>query len=100
MNLHLEIDRSRLATSRLVGIACDVGDVASLLRDHDIGLLVRPEASEFAARIDELLADPARAEAMGDRARQVARTVYSQDAIADKLEVFYRTTVAACKARH
>ena len=44
-----------------------------LLRDNDIGLLVRPEASEFAARIDELLADPARAEAMGDRAREVAR---------------------------
>ena len=56
--------------------------------------------SEFAARIDELLADPARAEAMGDRARQVARTAYSQDAIADKLEVFYRTTVAARKAGH
>ena len=81
-------------------VACDVGDVASLLRDHDIGLLVRPEAGEFAARIDELLADPARAEAMGDRARQVARTAYSQDAIADKLEVFYRTTVAARKAGH
>jgi glycosyltransferase involved in cell wall biosynthesis len=76
-------------------VACDVGDVARLLRDHDIGLLVRPDATEFAARIDELLANPARARAMGDRAREVARTTYSQDAVADQLEKFYRKTIAA-----
>ena len=81
-------------------VACDVGDVASLLRDHDIGLLVRPEAREFAARLDELLSDPARAEAMGNRAREVARGVYSQDAIADKLEIYYLKTCAARAARH
>jgi glycosyltransferase involved in cell wall biosynthesis len=76
-------------------VACDVGDVAGLLRDNDIGLLVRPEAIEFASRIDELLDDPVRAKAMGDRAREVARTTYSQNAIADKLEAFYRRTIAA-----
>jgi glycosyltransferase involved in cell wall biosynthesis len=81
-------------------VSCDVGDVAGLLRDNDIGLLVRPEAGEFAARIDELLNDPVRAEAMGDRAREVARTTYSQDAIADKLEEFYRKTIAARAARN
>ena len=81
-------------------VACDVGDVAILLRDHDIGLLVRPEAAEFAARIDELLADPGRARAMGDRARDIARTTYSQDAVADRLENFYRKTIAARAARH
>ncbi len=80
-------------------VACDVGDVAGLLRDNDIGLLVRPEASEFAARIDELLADPARAGAMGDRAREIARTSYSQDAVADRLEDFYRRTIAARAAQ-
>lgn len=81
-------------------VACDVGDVADLLRDNDIGLLVRPDAVDFAARIDELLADPARARAMGDRAREVARTSYSQDAVAEKLEMFYRNTIAARAARH
>ena len=80
-------------------VACDVGDVANLLRDHDIGLLVRPEAREFAARLDELLSDPGRAEAMGNRAREVARGVYSQDAIADKLETYYLKTCAARAAR-
>jgi glycosyltransferase involved in cell wall biosynthesis len=81
-------------------VACDVGDVAGLLRDNDIGLLVRPDAAEFAQRLDELLADPARAGAMGDRAREIARTSYSQDAVADKLEDFYRRTIAARAARH
>lgn len=80
-------------------VACDVGDVAGLLRDNDIGLLVRPEAGAFAARIDELLADPDRARAMGDRAREVARTTYSQDSIADKLEAYYRKIIAARPAR-
>jgi glycosyltransferase involved in cell wall biosynthesis len=80
-------------------VACNVGDVAGLLRDNDIGLLVAPEPVEFAARIDELLADPARAAAMGDRAREVARTTYSQEAMADKLEDFYRKVIAARAAR-
>jgi glycosyltransferase involved in cell wall biosynthesis len=81
-------------------VACDVGDVAGLLRDNDIGLLVRPDAAEFAARIDELLRDPVRAAAMGDRARHVARNAYSQEAVADRLEAFYRKTIAATAARN
>lgn len=80
-------------------VACDVGDVASLLRDNEIGLLVSPDADDFAARIDELLRDPARAEAMGDRARQIARTTYSQATIADKLEEFYRRIITAKAAQ-
>ena len=74
-------------------VACDVGDVATLLRDNDIGLLVRPEAGDFANRIDELLCDLARVEAMGDRAREIARTSCSQDAIADKLEEYYQKLI-------
>jgi glycosyltransferase involved in cell wall biosynthesis len=70
-------------------VACEVGDVANLLRDNDIGLLVPPESEEFARRLDELLGDPARAVAMGNRARDIARTTYSQEAMADKLESFY-----------
>jgi glycosyltransferase involved in cell wall biosynthesis len=81
-------------------VACDVGDVANLLRDNDIGLLVKPEAADFAAKIDELLSDSARAGVMGDRAREIARTTYSQDAIADKLEDFYRKTIAVRSARN
>ena len=78
-------------------VACDVGDVADLLRDNDIGLLARPDAADFAARLDELLRNPARAAEMGARARDVARTHYSQDVLADKLETFYRNVIAARK---
>jgi glycosyltransferase involved in cell wall biosynthesis len=76
-------------------VACEVGDVAGFLRDNDIGLLVKPDAAQFADRLDELLSDPARANAMGDRAREVARSTYSQGAIAGKLEKFYRRVIAA-----
>lgn len=79
-------------------VACDVGDVAELLRDNDIGLLAKPEPVDFAAKLDELLADPARAKAMGDRAREVARTTYSQDAAGEKLEQFYFATLAGRSA--
>ena len=81
-------------------VACDVGDVADLLRDGEIGLLVRPDAEEFAARLSELLEDPIRAHDMGKRAREVARTTYSQDAIAARLEDFYQKTIAARAAQH
>lgn len=81
-------------------VACDVGDVADLLRDGEIGLLVRPDAEEFAARLSELLENPIRAQEMGKRAREVARTTYSQDAIAARLEDFYRKTIAARAAPH
>ncbi len=80
-------------------VACDVGDVAGLLRDNNIGLLVKPVAAEFAARIDELLADPQASQAMGDRARDVALSTYSQDAVADRLETYYRKTIDAYAAR-
>ncbi|MBA3562417.1 MAG: glycosyltransferase family 4 protein [Gammaproteobacteria bacterium] len=76
-------------------VACDVGDVADLLRDNEIGLLVKPDPADFAAKIDSLLGDPERARAMGDRAREVARTTYSQDAAGDKLESFYYRTLAS-----
>ena len=70
-------------------VACAVGDVASLISDHDIGLLCAPEADEFAAQIDALLDDPARASVMGENARNLALNEYSQDAVAERLERYY-----------
>jgi len=76
-------------------VACEVGDVANLLRENEIGLLVAPNATDFALSIDELLDDTARAEAMGKTAREIAKTTYSQKAIADKLEKFYKKIIVA-----
>jgi glycosyltransferase involved in cell wall biosynthesis len=80
-------------------VACAVGDVADLLREHEIGRLVAPDAMDFAQAIDELIADPVRARRVGDRAREVARGAYSQEAIADKLEKFYTKVIADKAAR-
>ena len=70
-------------------VVCDVGDVADLVRDHDIGSVVQPDADDFACGIDELLEDPHEASAKGDRARALALGAYSQDATGERLEQFY-----------
>ena len=70
-------------------VACDVGDVADLLRDHAIGVVVRPDPVQFAARIDERLADVEGTRRMGDRAREMAKTTHLQDTFGEQLEGFY-----------
>jgi glycosyltransferase involved in cell wall biosynthesis len=70
-------------------VVCDVGDVADLVGDHDIGVVVAPRPAELAGGIDELLGDSDRAAAMGKRARELALHEYSQDAVAEKLEAYY-----------
>lgn len=70
-------------------VVTNVGDVADLVADHVIGLVAAPEPGAFAASIDELLEDSDRAAAMGDRARDLARGGYSQDAVGAKLEQYY-----------
>jgi len=70
-------------------VASDVGDVSDLVARHDIGLVVEPRAAAFASGIDELLADPDRARAMGDRARKLAASDYSHAAVGEALEEFY-----------
>ncbi|MGY6501049.1 MAG: glycosyltransferase family 4 protein [Acidimicrobiales bacterium] len=76
-------------------VACAVGDIADLISTHGIGLLSQPDPAEFAQRIDQLLDDEAEATAMGDRARELARTTYSQDAVAERLEAYYRLILDA-----
>jgi 3-deoxy-D-manno-octulosonic-acid transferase len=48
-------------------------DVVELLLSHDAALVVR-SGTELTARLEELLADPARAAALGDRARELVTT--------------------------
>lgn len=76
-------------------VACAVGDIAELIEDNCIGLLSAPEPSEFAARIDQLLDDELTSTAMGDRARELARTSYSQDAVAERLEAYYHQILSS-----
>jgi D-inositol-3-phosphate glycosyltransferase len=70
-------------------VAAAVGGLLTLVRDGETGFLVEgrePEA--FAARVEELLADPAAAAAMGRRAAEGARR-YTWSTTAARLRRLY-----------
>jgi starch synthase len=84
-------------------VASAVGGIPEVVVDGETGLLVPVElgpggdpvdpgrfASEFAARVNELLADPGRASAMGRAGRERAVERFSWGAIADETIALYR----------
>jgi starch synthase len=84
-------------------VASAVGGIPEVVVDGETGLLVPVElgaggdpvdperfASDFAARVNELLADPARAAAMGKAGRERAVEKFSWGAIADETIALYR----------
>jgi starch synthase len=88
-------------------VASAVGGIPEVVVDGETGLLVPVElgsdgnpadparfASEFAARVNELLADPARADTMGKAGRVRAVERFSWGAIADETIALYRRLVA------
>jgi starch synthase len=83
-------------------VASAVGGIPEVVEDGETGLLVPVElgpagdpvdparfASDFAARVNELLADPKRAGAMGRAGRERAVTTFSWGAIADETVALY-----------
>lgn len=78
-------------------VASAVGGIPEVVNDGETGLLVpydetEPRAfeDEFAARVNELLADPARADRMGEAGRNRAVTTFGWDAIAEATVDVYR----------
>jgi starch synthase len=79
-------------------VASAVGGIPEVVVDGETGLLVpfdpddtvRFEA-EFAQRVNELVADPSRAEAMGKAGRDRAVTSFDWSAIADQTVSLYRS---------
>jgi starch synthase len=83
-------------------VASAVGGIPEVVVDGETGLLVPVElgpdgdpvdpkrfASDFAVRVNELLADPARAEAMGEAGRRRAVETFSWAAVADETVALY-----------
>jgi starch synthase len=83
-------------------VASAVGGIPEVVVDGETGLLVPVElgpdgdpvdpkrfASDFAVRVNELLADPARAEAMGEAGRRRAVEKFSWGAVADETVALY-----------
>lgn len=72
-------------------VATDVGGIPDLIRDRETGLLHRRgDAEHLAALLTELLQNPDRAKALGERAFQDVRTRFSCRAHAAELAKLYR----------
>jgi glycosyltransferase involved in cell wall biosynthesis len=69
-------------------VACDIGELGRVVREHEIGLLAGADMSGFAERVLELLHDPSRAAELGARARRVAEEQYDWRVLAERLEAF------------
>ncbi len=65
-----------------------IGDVERLIREDNIGLLAKPDMSDFAEKIILLLKNPDLAQSLGHNARKAAEEKYSWTIMAQKLEEF------------
>jgi glycosyltransferase involved in cell wall biosynthesis len=62
------------------------GWVAELIRKHDCGVVVRPDdPAAFADALQSLASDPALRRAMGTRSRQLAKSTFDRQVLADQL---------------
>lgn len=87
-----------LAVGRPV-VACDVGDVAALLKKSGAGLVAAPDPAAFRVALQQVLTDEGLAVKMGLAARNLACGEYSQAGLASRLESFYLDCLATSNQR-
>jgi glycosyltransferase involved in cell wall biosynthesis len=75
-------------------IATNVGDAADLVRDGETGFITGLTVEEIASRVAELVTNPARARAMGERGRELAESTYSVQRLPDYLTGLYGAALA------
>jgi glycosyltransferase involved in cell wall biosynthesis len=77
-------------------VATEVGEVGVALDGGQAGLLVEPgNVNALAAAVDGLLAEPARAETLGERAAGRARTHYSLSRMVARYANLYEQALGA-----
>ncbi len=75
-------------------VASGAGGIAEIVTDGVNGLLCRPgDPADLAAKLGQLLRDPARAETLGCRARRDAEARYDRVALAEQIAAFYRRLI-------
>ncbi len=75
-------------------VASAIGAFADLLRDGEHGRLVPPEdATALSDALADLLGDPARARAMGDKTREIAAGIAGWPEIAEKTASLYQLLI-------
>lgn len=72
-------------------VATAVGNLPDVIRSGETGVLVAPDAAALADAVAGLLAEPARALALGEAGREFARTSCAWDVIARRTVAMYRT---------
>ena len=76
-------------------ICTDVGSLPELVRDGVNGFVVPPNQPQaLRRRIDTLLADPQRARAMGEQARQTIVATFTWDSVVDRCLAAYQEALA------
>jgi glycosyltransferase involved in cell wall biosynthesis len=76
-------------------VATRVGGVPDLIDDGVHGLLVEPgDPAALARAVEELLADPARGAALGERARERRRREFDLDVMVASVEALYEELLA------
>ena len=76
-------------------VASRFGGFPEVVEDGVTGYLVRPQdPADLARGIDQVLADPARAAALGQAGLARVRRLFTWDAVVDRLERVYRRVVA------
>jgi glycosyltransferase involved in cell wall biosynthesis len=81
-------------------ISNPVGEAKWLYEHYDIGLLTPPTPEAMAEAALALVRDPARAAGYGQRAREVAESVFRWDRLIVELESWYYTRTAAMGNTH
>jgi starch synthase len=77
-------------------VASAVGGIVEVVVDGETGFLVESgDEASFAARVNELVADPARAQAMGDAGRRRAIERFDWNAIARETVAVYEQVLAS-----
>ena len=70
-------------------VVTNVGEVASVVNEHRIGLVAEPAVEHFAEKLELLLTNDTLAERLGRRARNLACKKYSWRLLAVRLEQIY-----------
>lgn len=81
--------------SGVPGVSTNVGGVADVIAASDLGVLVAPDRpAALASAIDDLLSNPARRSAMGERARQHVLSRFTADRLVADVASLYRSLLA------
>lgn len=74
-------------------VSTAVGGIPGVVDEGETGFLTSVDAGELRDRLQRLIEDPARARAMGARAREVALTRYSADRMLDDYLALYERAI-------